>query len=356
MDPDVEIVTRRVAALRRSMAKSEEQKAMIDEIYEGYHENDEPGCYRGLEELKDRTIAGEPGTAQRGRLRKRCKPFGPVGFLLESIFLQAAGMDCNYEIRQWNQPTIQIWQAPYQHLKPMVQQLCTRNRTKDGEDAREETQGLDEIDKTATEEGARKMSPDERMNLDIARTGSSWTRVAAYWAGQADDKVCQMCMEDEENAGHFWKCKKLEEARREADKELAEINPDILPHPVKQGIAPALSANSCCTFWGADKGEEGISEKHWKMIGGDADRKVDPAIKGKMSSFDPRTKAREVMQVQLQPKRMPRHPEPRVGRRRAAGETQRVQRRCGKKSKKCFLPNWRSRSLVAGQEGGGDAA
>ena len=55
----------------------------------------------------------------------------------------------------------------------------------------------------------------------------------------------------------------LEEARREADKDLADLNPDILPHPVRQGIAPALSANSCGAFWGACRGEEGISEKRW---------------------------------------------------------------------------------------------
>ena len=45
--PDVEIVTRRVAALRRTLAKSDEQKEMIDEIYEGYQDKGEPGCYRG---------------------------------------------------------------------------------------------------------------------------------------------------------------------------------------------------------------------------------------------------------------------------------------------------------------------
>ena len=130
---------------------------MAKEILEEYRKRGEPGCYKGEEDLATREIAGEPGTPQRSRLRKRCKPQGPIGFLLESLFLQAAAVGGAFHIKQWNQPDIAIREAPYQHLKPMVQQLCTRNRTKDGEDARDETRGLDEIDKEATESGAKQM-------------------------------------------------------------------------------------------------------------------------------------------------------------------------------------------------------
>ena len=74
----------------------------------------------------------------------------------------------------------------------MIQQLCTRNRTKDGEDAREETMQLDEIDHEATEAQAKQMQPEDRMHLDIVRSGSSWTRATAYWAGQVADRLCQL--------------------------------------------------------------------------------------------------------------------------------------------------------------------
>ena len=89
--------------------------------------------------------------------------------------------------------------------------------------------GLDEIDKEVTENLPKQMSAEDRLKLDIVRTGSTWTRTAAYWAGQVDDKVCQLCLEDEEDANHFWKCKSLKKARREADEELEEINPEIIP-------------------------------------------------------------------------------------------------------------------------------
>ena len=113
--------------LRRAMAKCDKQKGLAKDIYKAYKAKGEPGCFKGEEDLRFRTIAGEPGTPQRARLRRRCSPFGPVSFVLESLFLQAAALDSNYEIRQWNQPNIDIWQAPYQHLRPMIQQLCTRN-------------------------------------------------------------------------------------------------------------------------------------------------------------------------------------------------------------------------------------
>ena len=122
LDPDIEVVARRAAALRRGMAKSDHQRMMAKDIFEGYKARGEPGCYRDHEDLKHRVVAGEPGSPQRARLRKRCRPLGPIWFLLESmLFLQAAAVDGTFTIKQWNQADMSIWDSPYQHLKPMIQ-------------------------------------------------------------------------------------------------------------------------------------------------------------------------------------------------------------------------------------------
>ena len=84
---------------------------------------------------------------------------------MESMFLQAAALDGAFQIKQWNQADIAIWDSPYQHLKPMIQHMCTRNRTREGDDAREETTGLDGIDREATEEGKKRMSQEDRLTL-----------------------------------------------------------------------------------------------------------------------------------------------------------------------------------------------
>ena len=138
------------------------------------------------------------------------------------------------------------------------------------------------------------MNPEDRTLLDITRTGSSWTRVAAYGAGQVEDKTCQNCFEAEEDANRFWACKALNTAREKAGKELAELDPNISPASVRQGIAPALSANCCGAFWGECKGQapvayatakEKVSEKQWQLIGGNGERNAHPTIKKELATF-----------------------------------------------------------------------
>ena len=42
------------------------------------------------EQLSNKKVAGDPATAERAEIRNQCVPTGPVGFLLESLHLQAA--------------------------------------------------------------------------------------------------------------------------------------------------------------------------------------------------------------------------------------------------------------------------
>ena len=165
--------------------------------------------------------------------------------MLESIHLQAAAMDKDFTVHQFNQPSIKVREAPYQHLSPMMRQLCCRNRTEAAANTRGETKELYEIDMEATTSG--KLDDEDRMILDITRTGAAWTRTAAFWAGQADEKTCQLCGEEEEHSWHFWTCKALKEERNEADKDLANIDPEKLPLPIRHGIAPAMKAKGTTT-------------------------------------------------------------------------------------------------------------
>ena len=99
----------------------------------------------------------------------------------------------------------------------------------------------------------------------------------------------------DEDASHFSKCKPVQKFRHETDAQLAEINRDLIPPPVKQGIAPALSANGCATYWGTCERHEEINDKQWQLMGGDAKKKAHHSIQGRLAELDPRTKAREVM-------------------------------------------------------------
>ena len=65
---------------------------------------------------------------------------------------------------------------------------------------------------------------EEQLTLHILRTGSTWARTAAYWSGKADDKICQLCLEEEEKGDHLWRCCKFMEKATEIDVDLAAIN------------------------------------------------------------------------------------------------------------------------------------
>lgn len=132
----------------------------------------------------------------------------------------------------------------------MDRQMCGKNRTRAAEGTRDETIGLKEIDMEVND--LRKMNNEDRFIADITRTGPTWARTAAYWAGQAEDNTCQICGLQDEDSWHFWVCLALAKAREEADNELAALDPEILPMPVRHGIAPAMTAKGCTTFWGTE--------------------------------------------------------------------------------------------------------
>ena len=56
-----------------------------------------------------------------------------------------------------------------------------------------------------------------------------WTRAATSWTGKVDDKICQLCKEEEETPDHILRCKCLRSKAKELDPELAEIDPKVPP-------------------------------------------------------------------------------------------------------------------------------
>ena len=193
--------------------------------------------------------------------------------MLESIHLQGAALDNNLVVKQWNQAPIDIINAPFQHVAPMIREMCMRNRTRNEEGCRKETVGLNEIDRIATQAKTRNMNEEDKMILDITRTGSTWSRTKAYWAGQLDDKLCTLCGEEDDSPDHFWCCKALESARKEADKVLAKLNPKAMPMSIKCGVAPAMVASTENAYW-VIEGNEYLKEDQKKLCGFRGKRKV----------------------------------------------------------------------------------
>ena len=89
----------------------------------------------------------------------------------------------------------------------------------------------------------------EMLTLSIIRTGSMWTRTAAYWSGKADDKMCQLCLEEKRKESACRCCNLLENAKASVV-DLAGINPDSIANAMLIRVAPAMCGDPRIPFWG----------------------------------------------------------------------------------------------------------
>ena len=169
LDPDVEICTRRVTALRRCYHRYEEEAEMIQEIYSKYKEGDEPATKHNKEDLLGKDVHGPPASKERASLRKQCKPHGPVGLLMETMHLQTAGLTDKFIVKQWNQPPNYILQSPYQHFPVLIHQMCMRNRTRMAEHQRHEASDLVEIDAYATSGNTKESNEKDLVMLSFGK-------------------------------------------------------------------------------------------------------------------------------------------------------------------------------------------
>jgi hypothetical protein len=217
-----------------------------------------------------------------------------VGYMLETVHLQASAMDDDFKIHQHNQAPIDVLNAAYQHITPMIRSAATRNRTKRAEGTRDECVGLTEIDEHATRGKTKKLERNDLMILNMERTCSTWNKTAAYHAGQSETKACELCGKDEK-AAHFWTCASLEGIRKEADPEIANLDPEALPAALKQGIAPAMTADITKTFWGKEPSSKDDADTK-ALCGCKPEREVSTAMRKIINVCDARITAREVMQ------------------------------------------------------------
>ncbi len=117
--------------------------------------------------------------------------------------------------------------------------------------------------------------------------------MAAEKAGQAEDRNCILCGE-REDSDHFWRCKELKEEREEADKELAQLDPEVLHPAIRHGIAPAMSAKLKATYWGGEI--TGMDKCCMKLLGNVPEGLTPLSIRDEVKTCEAEWTAREVIQ------------------------------------------------------------
>ena len=86
----------------------------------------------------------------------------------------------------------------------------------------------------------------------------------------------------------------------EADKDIAEHDPECLPMPVRHGIAPAMKANGTTTYWGTEVEEENkYTEKTFRFLGGCKENEIKAEIREEMQKLQTYIIAREYVQYKV---------------------------------------------------------
>ena len=132
--------------------------------FEGYQARNQPGIHKARDDEQPEEVGGDPTMRQRAKLRKWCRPMGPIGLLLESVHLQSASIDSQWRYCQFNQTPIDIVDGPAQLLSPLLLRAAARNRTARAEGSRKETAGLIEIDTYATNAKHKEEVPKEKQS------------------------------------------------------------------------------------------------------------------------------------------------------------------------------------------------
>ena len=126
-----------------------------------------------------------------------------------------------------------------------------------------------EIDKKATTELLKKLSPQDSNLLRVVQSGSMWTKSKLAHTGEVSNNTCECCTEgNKQTPEHvLWRCKAFEACRKCASPSISSIPVHALPKPLLFGIAPAMMADPCKTYWGffATHLDESIQETLGKV-------------------------------------------------------------------------------------------
>ena len=194
---------------------------------------------------------------------------------------------------------------PHQHVAPIVRSMCMGNRTRAAMGNRDETKELREIEMEVLNDYTKQMKDTDRAALDLVRTGSTWHKTAAFWAGHCDSRLCELCGQEDERSDHFWRCTALSEKRTQVDAALAEIDPEVLPPAVRHGIPPVLSAGITGTYWNQDpEGQkkqmyDALPPRQKEMLGVDTTAKLPIWVQDQMMGIQPRVTAKQQMQKSI---------------------------------------------------------
>ena len=97
------------------------------------------------------------------------------------------------------------------------------------------------------------MTDADRGFLRTIQTGGEYSKADLHRMGLKKDSQCDYCGYHTCCVDHIlWQCEHFQQVRMGVDEQAACIPMKMLSLPLRRGIAPALSAQHQCTYWGLD--------------------------------------------------------------------------------------------------------
>ena len=180
-------------------------------------------------------------------------------------------IDQDFKILQHKEEHIDVFNFPYQSLKPLTLMAAGRARTRAewgrlGSNKRHK--GPLEIDPDISQVSS-KLTQEEKCIVRTALCGGRQAKKQISDYIQDYDHVCDYCHEADSTTLHVrWVCKYIKAKREEIDPELAAIPIRYFTQCVRNGIAPAMKLKGECTYWGMSV-DDGETKKTKKLLGVD---------------------------------------------------------------------------------------
>ena len=151
IDPEVEALCRRVLAVRRHWCKFPGRQSCILADLASYAAR----SYVGTDTSRPRGLrpAPPPGAPGRKHSAPGFRPFGPIGVLLLALHRAAAVVevvDDHVLVHMEGYPSLDLFRAPVQLLRPAITALAVRARCRAAADARDSLQGAQDVDHAIT--------------------------------------------------------------------------------------------------------------------------------------------------------------------------------------------------------------
>ncbi len=224
LDPEIYILSQRVQAIRRIIAKYPSKQSKVQSIVGKYLDG---SC-------KQATISN---------------PVGPVGLLMHSVEQMGAKITPDLRIVKDNEADIDILHMPWQHLKKATVELAANKRAVDVTDQRSHLKGLNEIDNQIVKKIINRLGDKEARVYNHISTGGAWSEAHLQDIGLSESGTCTHCGGEVHDISHvLWSCPVVNKHRKVED--LNHLDPQLLPTYIKHGVPAAMSSNIESTFWG----------------------------------------------------------------------------------------------------------